>query len=307
MKRFNTMDPTNRPAVVMLVYGEGGVGKTTFAATAPKPLLADCEGGAKYFGLRGISMDVAFIEKWADMKEYLAALKDGGYETAVIDPIGELMSGKLKRHMVAMGDRKLVQPDGSPSMAGWGWLKQTLRDYIRLLKDQGINVLLIAHVEEKEDEGRMIKRPMIETKISRDIVNMVDVVGYMTVIQDEEGNSKRAIYVDPTSDRYVVKDRTGQLGKIIEPDFSKIVKACQGTEKYAWSNPDAKVVSQAKDSEAQQEGKKQPDTKEITDEEVAAIDIGSPASAAAEQSEGAKKMRKSAEAKLKNQKQAVTA
>ncbi|KKK59781.1 hypothetical protein LCGC14_3030910, partial [marine sediment metagenome] len=31
------------------------------------------------------------------------------------------------------------------------------------------------------------------------------------------------------------KDRTGQLGKVIEPDFAKIIKACQGTKKYKWS------------------------------------------------------------------------
>ena len=42
---------------------------------------------------------------------------------------------------------------------------------------------------------------------------MVDVVGYMTVINDE-GNDKRIIIVDPSNDKYTAKDRTGQLGKI---------------------------------------------------------------------------------------------
>ncbi len=50
----------------MVVYSEGG-GKTTFAATAPRPIIADCENGSKYFGLRGIATDVALIEKWDDM------------------------------------------------------------------------------------------------------------------------------------------------------------------------------------------------------------------------------------------------
>jgi len=99
------------------------VGKTTFASTAPKPILADCENGAKYFGLRGISMDVAQIEKWADFKEFIQFIKDKDYQTIVVDPIGELME-KLKRFMVASGDSKLVQKDGSPTMAGWGWLKR---------------------------------------------------------------------------------------------------------------------------------------------------------------------------------------
>jgi len=238
MKIYNTSSPQFKPSVVMMLYGEGGVGKTTFGASAPKPIIADCENGAKYFGMRGISVDVAQIEKWADMREFLDYAKSDKVETIVVDPIGELMD-KLKRHMLAMGDTKLVQKDGSPTMAGWGWLKKTMRDFIKVLRDTGKNVILIAHLEENKDEDRIVKRPKIETKISDDIVNMVDVVGYMTVVQ-EEGETKRIIIVDPGNDKYTAKDRTGQLGRVIEPDFSKIVKACQGTETFAWSKPAAK-------------------------------------------------------------------
>ena len=53
MKLMNTMDKIVKPSILMCVYGEGGVGKTTFCSTAPNPIMADCENGAKYFGLRG--------------------------------------------------------------------------------------------------------------------------------------------------------------------------------------------------------------------------------------------------------------
>jgi phage nucleotide-binding protein len=233
MKLINTKDPQYKPSLVMMVYGEGGVGKTTFTSTAPTPVLADCENGAKYFGLRGIEMDVAQIEKWSDMRDFLELVKGGKYETVIIDPIGELMD-KLKKFMVATGDSKNVQKDGSLTMAGWGNLKKNFKDYLKILRDSGKHVILIAHIEEKDDEGRLVKRPKIETKIADDIVNMVDVVGYMTVVQ-QEGESKRIIIVDPGNDKFTAKDRTGQLGKIIEPDFTKIVNACQGTKTYSWS------------------------------------------------------------------------
>lgn len=236
MKIVNTGDPQNMPSVVMLVYGDGGVGKSTFASTAPKPFMADCENGSKYFGLRGIKMDVAHIEKWSDMRDFLDAAKKGGYETIVIDPLGELM-GKLKRHMLAMSDRKLVQPDGTPSMAGWGWLKSTMRDYLKVVRDTGMHVLLIAHVDPVKDEDRVMMWPLIETKISEELVNMVDIVGYMMVVNDEgKEDSKRVILIDTTpGSKYKSKDRSGQLGKVIEPDFLKIIKAIQGTETYSWS------------------------------------------------------------------------
>lgn len=262
MKLINTQAPTFKPSVVMLVYGEGGVGKTTLSSTAPNPILADCENGTKYFSMRGINMDIAQIEKWGDMKEFLDIAKSEKYETIILDPIGELMD-KLKRFMIAMNDSKLVQKDGSPTMAGWGWLKSRLRDYIKVLRDTGKHIIIVAHIEEKDDEGRLVKRPKVETKLSDDLVNMVDIVAYMTVVNDGE-ESRRVLLVDPSSDKFVAKDRTGQLGKVIPPRFDEIVKACQGTEKYKWS--------QEKPALTQSEKEKQEIQKEIASNKKTQID-----------------------------------
>lgn len=235
MQIISTGDPAIKPSVVMLIYGEGGVGKTTFSSTAPRPLLLDFENGSKYFGLRGIKMDVARIEEWGDMRnpELIKAIKSDKYSTIVIDPIGEAME-KLKKYMVALNDFKLVQKDGSPTMAGWGWLKKTMRDYIKWLRDLNKHIIIVAHIEEKQDEGRLVKRPKVETKLSDEIINMVDIVAYMTT-QNVENEIKRLLLVDAESDRYTAKDRTGQLGNVIPPDFSAIIEASQGTKVYKWS------------------------------------------------------------------------
>lgn len=241
MKVFNSLEPTAKPSILMVVYGEGGVGKTTFAATAPKPIIADCENGSKYFGLRGISADVAMIEKWDDMQEFLEIALTDKYDTVIIDPIGELME-KLTRYMVEKADSKLVQKDGNPTMAGWGWLKQSMRNYLKVMRDSGKNIVIVAHVDERDDEGRMIKRPMVATKLSTELVNLVDIVGYMTTVSDADtSETKRVILVDPASDKFVAKDRTGRLGKYIEPDFTKIVDGVRGDKDYAWikSSPQA--------------------------------------------------------------------
>ncbi len=243
MKLYNTADPSIKPPVLMLVYGQGGVGKTTFTATAPKPLLADCENGSKYFGLRGIHMDVALIESWNDIEQfYLHVKAHPEYETVVVDPIGELME-KLKIHLLKSKEKKWVQYDGSLTMAGWGEMKDRMRNFVKSIKDLNRHMILVAHVEEKEDDGKLVKKPKIMTKISEELIALVDVVGFMeTVRQQGEGGEmvdKRIIRVQP-SDRYESKDRTGQLGSIIEPEFSKIVNACQGTEVYAWSSTKAK-------------------------------------------------------------------
>jgi len=242
MKIQNTTDPQLKPSLVMMCYGEGGVGKTTFGSTAPKPILLDFENGSKYFGLRGISLDVVNVQSWNEIEnskvEIANILKGNKYETIIVDPIGEAMD-KLKRYMIETKQSKLVQSDGSPTMAGWGWMKKRMREFVNWLRTSGKNVIIIAHLAEEKDEDRIVKRPKIETKLSDDLVNMVDVVGYMTVINDN-GAEKRVIIVDPSNDKYTAKDRTGQLGKIIEPDFAKIVDACNGTKTFAWSKTQAK-------------------------------------------------------------------
>lgn len=217
----------------MLVYGDGGVGKTTFAATAPKPIMADCEptqrGGTKYLGKRGIALDFFHITDWTQMRDFHTYALENGYETVVIDPIGELMD-KLQRHLAATGDAKRVQRDGTPTMAGWGWLKETMRAYIKLLLDSGLNVLVIAHVQEEKDEEKLIKVPLIATKIRQEIINMFDVSGFMT-FAEVNGKPERVIVTEPLSDKFKSKDRTGQLPRYMEPNFTKIVelvgaKAC---------------------------------------------------------------------------------
>lgn len=237
MKITRTTDPQEKPKIMMIVYGNGGVGKTTFSATAPKPLLVDCENGSKYFGLRGIKMDVAKVNVWSDMQGLFEVARSGEYDTIIIDPVGELME-KLKRYMIERGDKKLVQSDGSPSMAGWGWLKDTMRSTLKVLRDSGCHILIVAHVSEEKDEDKVLKRPMLMTKLSDEIINMVDIVGYMEVVKVDEGE-KRIIRVDSASDKYLAKDRTGQLGKIIPPDFSEIIDACQGNKTFKWSSPKA--------------------------------------------------------------------
>lgn len=242
MQVRNSGDAQVRPSVVMLCYGQGGVGKTTFSATAPKPIIADCENGAKYFGLRGIKVDVASIENWNDIVEFYKLIKVSDYETIVVDPIGELME-KLKAHIVAGKEKKFVQYDGSLTMAGWGEMKDKMRNFIKSLRDLGKHVIIIAHVEEKDDEGKIVKRPKIMTKMSEELVSIVDVVGFMETVRvpnAETGDveDKRIIRVQP-SDKYESKDRTGQLGAIIEPDFTKIIAACQGTKTFKWSSAKA--------------------------------------------------------------------
>lgn len=244
MKVYNTQEIKLNPKVTMLLYGDGGVGKTTFATTAPKILLGDCEGGSKYLGSRGISCEVVFFSNWGDKLEFLELAKSDKYETIVIDPLNELME-KVMIRMKSLNNSKLTQSDGNPTMAGWGWLKTELRDFLKQLRDLKKHLILITHVTEDKDEDRLMKRPMLMTRLAQEVVNMVDIVGYMTVLKSEDGSIKRVIYVNPEGDKYVAKDRTGALERYNKPDFNdiynKIVKSASNVTQEHQSEP--KVVT----------------------------------------------------------------
>lgn len=222
MELYNTKTKLENVPVFMLLYGEGGIGKSTFAATAPGVFMADCEHGAKFFGRRGIEVVVGNIDTWFDFagkNQFVdIALKDDRVQTIVVDPVGELME-KCKRGLSGAG---LTTADGQPTMRGWGEIGNRMGTQLRRLRDAGKNVILIAHVDEKDDEGRLVKRPLIQTKLSKLIPNMVDLVGYMHGQLGEDGKMHRVISFDSTDDKIEAKDRTDALDPIEEPDFPSI-------------------------------------------------------------------------------------
>lgn len=225
MKIENTQkDYENVASINMLVYGVGGVGKSTFASTFPKPLMFDFENGAKYFKQRGIDLDVVRMNGWfktEDKKQLAEMVK--GYETLIFDPIGEAMEKLIKNPDIS--GTKYRQSDGSLSMNGWGKVKDEMRTMLKWARDTGKHIVIVAHDSDAPlagSEGAVKKVPLIATKLGAELVNMVDIVAYLDIIQQEGGVEKRVLRVNPADSGYIAKDRTETLGKYVKPDFNYI-------------------------------------------------------------------------------------
>ena len=196
-------------SLVMIVYGKGGVGKTTFAASAPGVLILDFENGSKYLGDRGIKADVVRFARWMspeDKRKLQSAVKK--YETIVVDPLGEAMEKLLDS--AELNSRKFRQSDGSLTMSGWGEAKKQMRSFIKWLRDTGKNVIIIAHDAEEKDAEGIVHRIQVATKLREEIPTIVDVISYLGV-RMVESQPVRILYTPRQGDQFDSKDRTGRV------------------------------------------------------------------------------------------------
>lgn len=249
-----TQEMVNDDNIVMVLYGKGGVGKTSFVATAPKPLLIDFENGSKYLGQRGFDIDVIRQSAWfseADRKQLPSIIKN--YDTIIIDPLGEAFDKIIESQ--ELNNKKFKQYDGSLTMAGWGEAKKMMKSLIKFLRDSRKNVIIVSHVSEIQDENTLYHRIQVQTKLKDEIPTMVDIISYMAVVKDKE-QDVRYIYTPAQGSNFDSKDRTGRMPekiKISEKNgWNDMINAMKHVKQQSKTTPETyqeKPVKEIKDAD----------------------------------------------------------
>lgn len=191
--------------LITFIYGDPGVWKTSLAFTAKNPILFDFDKGAYRAGNR---KDTVQIQSWSEVANIS---KDdlNGYDTIIIDTAGrvlDMITDDLKR------DAKNIRRGSNElSMQGYGKLGGIFTNWLKMLRNMGKDIIILAHSAEDKDGEKVIKRPDMVGGSKKEVYKVADMMGYMTVVPGVNGEERKILFTPNSS--YFAKD-SGQIGDV---------------------------------------------------------------------------------------------
>jgi phage nucleotide-binding protein len=218
MIQINNTRDIQHTGLKVLVYGASGSGKTTLVSTTPAPIVLSAEAGLlslrdydiPYIEIRNMD-DLAEAYHWAAESEEASQ-----YQTVCLDSISEIAE-------VVLAAEKKKNKD---ARAAYGVMQDTIQDYVRKFRDlSGMHVYFSAKLEKVQDEmGRILYGPsMPGNKIGQLLPYYVDEVLALRVEHNDTNQTIRMLQCEGDG-TWLAKDRSGKLGKWMEPDLSGIMQ-----------------------------------------------------------------------------------
>lgn len=216
-------------APMLTIFGEGGTGKTSMAATFPAPVFIRAEDGFDVFAGKKAPNAFPVLKNGEDIFEQLEALleQDHPFKTLVIDSITSL-DKKFESDIVRKDPRaKSI----NQAMGGYGAgysavaeLHSKVKDRCDQLREKkGMTIVFLGHVETETmdlpDEPNYSRYSMRIHKKSigyyTDFVSLVGLLKLQTIVDQDSGKAKsfgdRVMIVDKrassiTKNRYGIVD-----------------------------------------------------------------------------------------------------
>ena len=193
----------------VIISGRPGVGKTTLAMSAPKPILIDLESGVDRIEAC-YRQDTSVADTYEEFVADLKSPEMAQYETIVIDTLGALVD--LMKPVVIKENPVNGLKDGKTlSLKGFGAVKSKIKEFFDLCKSLHKNIVIISHVNEFQDGDVTKTRLAVEGSTKDSIWDFVDVGGFIQFVGKE-----RHIYFSP-SEKWDAKGSHGIVGDYAIP------------------------------------------------------------------------------------------
>ena len=195
-----------RPVVIVL-YGEPGIGKTSLFNTANEPLLLDFDRGVD----RSINrQDTLLVSKWEDVQAEEKAGTFANYATIGIDTAKAALDDFLMAYVV-----KQDYKNAKNKLAAYGAIGDEFKIFVSNRRGENADLVIIAHAKD-EKEGDIIKKiPDVTGQSYNLLLRIADQVGYMKTV-----NNKRTIQFEPTDT--TIGKNVARLPVVEIPDESSL-------------------------------------------------------------------------------------
>lgn len=167
-------EPIATENLIITIFGQPGIGKTSIAFSASRPLLLDFDGGSQ----RAVNRkDTVRIRSWDDVASIEPADVEG-FDTIIIDTVGRALEYLAAK--VIAGDPKLGRKTGELSMQGYGALKTAFAQWLGRVRTFGKNIILIAHEKEEKQGDDTIVRLDAMGATRTEVIRLSDLVGFVS-------------------------------------------------------------------------------------------------------------------------------
>lgn len=168
------------------IYSQPGLGKTSLAFTASKPLMLDFDKGA----YRAVDRkDVVQVNDWRDVASINAA-DVAEFDTIIIDTVGKALD--FLSQDILRSNSKLGY-GGALNQQGWGQLGVRFSAFLKMLRGFGKDVVLISHMDEKSDGDQIKERLKISGGTKDLVLTDSDVIARISIY-----NKERHLVFSPT-------------------------------------------------------------------------------------------------------------
>ncbi len=185
MPEIKANEPLPQRPVVIVIYGDPGIGKTSLFNTSKNPYLIDFDRGVS----RSINrQDTLAPDNWEEVQEHekKGTFKDRatiGIDTAKACLDDFLMSYVVKKDFKNQKNKQ----------AAYGALGDEFKVFVNNRRSDRADLVIIAHAKDKEDGDFTRKIPDVTGGSYQLLLRIADQIGYMTM-----RNNKRTIIFEPT-------------------------------------------------------------------------------------------------------------